>query len=324
MSSAFSRILRVGAALCVIVASSLGQTRSAANPTFHWCVTGEFRDRVDLSGTPIRDNAVIFYEHDFGLIPRFYKGQAERGGVPQAVDMNAHLAKVRADIESRIPDPQWSGYGIIDLETWGPLWEYTVEAAHDLSRSIARKNHPTRTAGEIERIARANYELGSRSLLEKTLGLCKALRPRAKWGMYAWPYLAHGPNIEKLSWLWDASTAFFPECYTVYKGAAGGQHQKGYAPPEEYLADNRAKVELHRRVAGRDKPVIALVWVRYHEINPVFGGQFLAAEDLDRMIRTPLEAGADGLVFWDAITTPAVADEYRGYLADRLVPALRR
>lgn len=327
MSSAFSRNRgRFRVLLGIVLAGTallLGANRPQ-RPTYHWCVTGAFRDHVDRSGTPIRDDAVMFYEHDFGLLPRFYKGQPERGGVPQAVDMKAHLAKIRADLDASIPDPRWSGYAIIDLETWGPLWEYTGEEAHRMSISIARRNHPERPMHEVERIARANYELGSKALLEATLRECKALRPRARWGFYAWPYPAHAPNMDKLKWLWDSCTAFFPECYTVYKGKEGGKHLEGFAPPAEYLADCQTKVALHRRTAGESRPVIALVWVRYHEINGVFGGEFLESADLERMFRTPIEAGADGLAFWDTIPDDASARTYSRFLREKVAPIMQK
>ena len=318
------RLNRVALVLLLAVSAVLAGADAPRLPTFHWCVTGPDPLRIDLRGTPIRDDAVIFYEHDFGLLPRFWKGKPERGGVPQAANMPAHLAKLRLDIEKQIPDPNWAGYGIIDLEAWGPLWEYAVEEAHQMSISIARRNHPDRPQHEVERIARANYELGARSLLEKTLRDCKAIRPKAKWGFYNWPNPAHEPRLKELNWLWDATTAFFPVCYTVYKSSPNGKHADGCAPREEFRSTTSLAVECSRRVAGPDRPVIALVWVRYHEINPVFGHQFLEAADLEQMLRVPIDAGADGLVFWDAIGTEQLANEYRRYLADHLTPTLRR
>lgn len=326
MTSDRSTARRISRALLVVlfVASAvIARSDSRRPPTFSWCVTSPEQHRIDLRGTPIQNTAVIFYEHDFGLLPRFWKGKPERGGVPQAVDMNAHLAKLRIDIDKEIPDPNWAGYAIIDLETWGPLWEYTVEESHQLSISIARRNHPERPQRDVERVARANYESASRNLLEKTLAECKRLRPRAKWGFYDWPNPAHGANLSKLDWLWDATTAFFPVCYTVYKAAPNGVHKEGFAPPEEHLSHVKSAVEYVRKVAGPERPVIALVWVRYHEINPVFGHKFLDKNDLERMLRAPLDAGADGLAFWDAIGTKELADEYREYLRRSLVPALR-
>jgi hypothetical protein len=305
----------------LVATAVFARSDSGKPPIFLWCVTGPEQHRIDLRGTPIQNSAVIFYEHEFGVIPRFWKGKPERGGVPQAVDMNAHLARLRIDIEKKVPDPNWAGYAIIDLEAWGPLWEHANEEYRQLSTSIARRNHPQRPDAEITRIARANYELGARSLLEKTLAECKRLRPRTKWGFYNWPHDDAQP--EKLDWLWRSITAFYPVCYTIHKTAPDGRSGDGYAPAAHYLARVKATVEGARRVAGPDRPVIALVWVRYHDMNPVFGNQFLDQPDLERMLQAPLDDGADGLAFWDAIGTKELADQYREYLRKSLVPALR-
>lgn len=311
-----SILLAAAAFICLLAAAP------ATAPTFHWAVRGRLAADLDLSLTPIRRDAVIYYEHEFGLIPRFWKGTPERGGIPQNVNMPAHLAKLRLDIERAMPQTNHQGFGVIDLEAWGPLWIWASDEAKEMSRTQARQRHPERPPSDIERIARADYELGARTLLETTLRECRAIRPLVRWGFYGWPDPQFAPHLERLQWLWDASTAFFPVCYVVYKSAADGQHQKGAAPPAEYTDDTRSKVEICRRVAGPGKPVIAAVWVRYHEINSVLGGQFLEPPDLQTMFATPLAAGADGFVFWDVLDTPEMLARYRSYLAANLAPLL--
>ena len=51
------------------------------------------------------------------------KATALNGGLPQLVNMSAHLAKVADDIERWLPDPHWSGVANIDYEAWAPDWE---------------------------------------------------------------------------------------------------------------------------------------------------------------------------------------------------------
>lgn len=307
----------------VAVLSAQGE-RPRKPPSFHWCVTGALASRIDLSATPIRNDAVIFYEQDIGLLPRFWKGHPERGGVPQNADFDAHLTKLRLDVQKAIPDPDWAGFGIIDLESWGPVWEHSQPEQREMSIELARKDHPTRPRNELERIARVNYERSARLLLEGMLRECRTLRPRGKWGYYGYPYRVYEPHAEKLRWLWEGSTAFFPECYTVYKYKDGGRHNEGYAPVSEYIEDTKGKIALARRIGGPNKPVMTLVWMRYHEINQVFGGQFLDRQELEVMLHTPLEAGADGLIFWDAIASEDVARRYPAYLRNEAVPLLNR
>jgi hyaluronoglucosaminidase len=296
----------------------------ATKPTFHWAVAGTHAPHIDLASTSIRKDAVVFYEHLFGLIPRFWQGKPERGGIPQNADLNAHLAKLRLDIERAMPGREWEGLGIIDLEAWVPLWSHASDSARDMTRAQVARRHPNRSPADVERIARADYELAARTFLEATLKECRATRPHARWGFYGWPDPAFAPELDKLQYLWDASTAFFPVCYVVYQSDAAGQHQRGTAPPDEFIDDARRRIDICRKVAGADKPVLASVWVRYHDINPVLGGQFLNESDLRTMLDTPLAAGADGFVFWDMVDTLELASQYRAYITRKLAPAITR
>lgn len=63
---------------------------------------------------------VIFYEPDLGLYPWCEQGPNDvknecqvmiNGGVPQNIDINKHLEKVRQDIERAIPDPDYDSLG---------------------------------------------------------------------------------------------------------------------------------------------------------------------------------------------------------------------
>lgn len=313
--------LAVGAILCVAGdVRGGGEKRSSR----HWCVTGSHAKAVDLAGTGIADDAVIFYEQEFGIIPRYWKGKMEHGGVPQEADLNAHIAKVRRDVVREIPNPNWSGCAIIDLEAWGPLWEPAAEEYKRQSITLAARNHPTRSRYEVERLAKANYESAARRLILATIRECKSLRPRAKWGFYSWPYPEWGAETGRLAWLWNEVTAMYPVCYVVYKSAEGGRHEEGFAPPGEYEEHCRNLLALHRRLAESRKPVLPMVWVRYHEINKVFDGQFLDQRDLERMLRLPIEEGGDGLVFWDHIASESMAREYGVYMRDRVAPLLRQ
>lgn len=308
-------------ALGALVLGAAGARERGA--TFHWCVTGKQAGAVDLSPTPIRRDAVIFYEHAFGIIPRYWKGSMERGGVPQNADLAAHSTKMRADIEAAIPDPNWVGYGIIDLEAWGPMWEHAVQEQRDQSIRQARERHPELSARDVERVARADYERGARLLLEGTLRECRRFRPGVKWGVYGWPTQPFKPSMDRLGWLWEASGAVFPSCYVVYKSKVGGVHFQGTAPPEEWVGWTRDEVTLARRAAGSEKEVIVTVWMRYHEINAIHGGQFLERADLETMIREPFRHGADGLVFWDVIDTPEMASRYSDYVRDHAARVIR-
>ena len=37
--------------------------------------------------------------------------------------MTAHLIKLESDLEKTIPNKTFDGYGILDWESWRPLWD---------------------------------------------------------------------------------------------------------------------------------------------------------------------------------------------------------
>lgn len=45
---------------------------------------------------------------------------AINGGLPQLGNLTAHLAKVRKDVATLLPDPNFDGYAVIDWEVWRP------------------------------------------------------------------------------------------------------------------------------------------------------------------------------------------------------------
>lgn len=294
-------------------------------PRFHWTATGAFNEKLDLTNTGIDSRGVMVYEHDFGLIPRFWKGTAERGGVPQQVNLTAHIDKLRKDMARLVPDPNFNGAAIIDLEAWGPLWKHAPEDARAMSIRLAAADHPDRTPREHERLAEAQWNSAAKNLLLATLRECKALRPRAIWGFYAWPGRGFdAQDIEKTRWLWSAVDAVYPECYMVFKSAEKSDRQKGLERPEDFIQDTQGKIERSRLAADGRIPVYAIVMPRYHDLNGIYGEQFVQDSDLDLMFRIPLEAGADGLAFWDVIKNDQDVSDYREQFIERITPALRR
>jgi len=290
-----------------------------------WAVTGAHTKNVSLQGTSIRPDAVIFYQHEFGLYPRFHDGKPLNGGVPQAADLPGHLARLRLTVEKAIPDPNFSGCAIIDFEGWDPIWEVTGEEYRQLSRDLVRKRYPNRSPNDIERLAKAGFEAAAQKFLLETLKASRAVRPKALWGYYALPWDFHAPYAHRLSWLWQASSALYPNAYTVHKGIElGTRPGPGEGFIKTYKAGVDSRVALARHLGGKDKPVYAMVWVRYHDLNQTYGGKMLERPDLEAMLTHPLKAGANGLVFWDDIGTPEMAAAYSHYMRSDLIPAITR
>ncbi|EPB73387.1 hyaluronoglucosaminidase [Ancylostoma ceylanicum] len=70
------------------------------------------------------EKIVIFYEKKFGKCP-YYKDydpkQPINGGLPQNVPIDEHLAIVEKQINEAIPDENFNGVAVIDIEEWRPL-----------------------------------------------------------------------------------------------------------------------------------------------------------------------------------------------------------
>lgn len=292
--------------------------------TYHWAVTGPQEPHADISGLPIRRDTVVLYEHQYGLYPRFYMGAAEHGGIPQNTNMPAHLAKLRSDLDYYIPDPNWSGYAVIDYEQWMFIWETHFVPVETYNASIAwtRQRNPGLTGAALEARAKADFEAAAQNFLLTTLRESKRLRPNAKWGFYMAPWYDLRNHDARLRPFYDEMTAFFPHAYCDYFGIAGGTPTAGQRLASAYDSELRDKINYARQIAG-DRPVLAFGRLRYYEENRQYGLQSLNALDLSAMLRQPYRHGADGLVFWDYISRPADGQQFAA-LAGRLrteVPA---
>jgi Hyaluronidase len=87
--------------------------------------------------------------------------------------------------------------------------------------SAARYPHLSRR--QQRQWARHQFEISARNFLLSTLKIAQQLRPRAKWGLYGYPFCHHQRDSycsasskrfnEKTRWLFGASSALFPSIY---------------------------------------------------------------------------------------------------------------
>lgn len=290
-----------------------------------WHVTGKFKADVPFPGPPFKSDVAFLYEHDAGLYPRIYEGKPEHGGIPQRANLSGHLAELARDIQRDIPDPNFSGWAVLDYEAWDPVWELTKPEYREASIEMVRTNSPDRTAADIQRLAKANYESAAKRFMLDTIKEAKRVRPKAKWGYYAFPWPTYAAHQKKTQWLWDASDALYPCLYAYKQGlpadaASVGKHQRKISDTE---ADMRGRIALCKRFAP-GKPVVALLWVRYDGIGSPIFKQFVNDEDLGAMLKVPAEAGADGVIYWNQSQTPAEANELNRFVRARLMPELKK
>ncbi len=295
---------------------------------FYWAVTGPREPEIDLSSTPMkRSDYVMLYEHDFGLFPRVYNDRYENGSIPQRVNMPAHLAKVRQDIARKIPDPNFSGFVSIDCEYGGgwPWWEKMQWNTGLVAECIryTKERHPSLSGAALQAKAAEEYEEGLRQLLVATINACKAERPKAKWGYNGTTHHDQRVVREKFQPIYDAVTAFFP---VIYANAYSVADDKSPGKDQAQINKYKYRIGLHmayaREIAG-NRPVIGLIWIRYHNVNPTYGFQPVNNLDLDAMLIDPAILGANGVVFWDYVGDTQTYNVYRNYVATKVAPRIQ-
>lgn len=264
----------------------------------HLCLSGSSKGRIQTANLPVRADAVIFYETDLGTYPRIWKGHVHHGGTPVGMDLIAHLRKVREDVDAKIPDQAFDGLVIIDWESRPFAWGVSMDEAYkELVRSHVRLDNPDLTGEELDRAAEARYDRDARRFLETTIGLCRQMRPRAKWGFYAFPNSTWYKE-QKHGFITEASDVLFPGCYATRYGVRGVPENRSQASAEWFRGVVEHQVEFAREVGGDDKLVYPVVRPEYHEFNKVYGGKALNDLDARTSILGAQEAGADGVIFW--------------------------
>lgn len=183
--------------------------------------------------TFVGSNITIFYSSKLGFYPYYDQNFSVYGGVPQNASLRDHIWKAESDLRKTIPDRDFQGLGIVDWEAWRPLWERNWDSKEVYwrgSRELVRAEHPDWTPKQIEVEATKDFEGAGRTFMEETLNLCKRERPKGLWGFYGFPncynnqykknetYTGECPELEvkrnnKLSWLWNISTALYPDIY---------------------------------------------------------------------------------------------------------------
>lgn len=304
------------AASLVAASGAMGQT---GRYEMLWGAFGPNESQVQISSMPQmhRGGSIVLYTGQAGLYPKEWQGQNVNGGVPVACDMNAHLTKLRDDINRYIPQ-NFSGYAVIDYEDWEPLWAETPELYREKTRAVVRAQYAGLSPQQVEEYSIRDHELAAKDFLLQTINTAKSMRPNAKWGYYGYPRLYQIEHSAQMQWLWDAQTAFYPVAYTVYPMSEVRPTPWDHAEPSFFPNLMQTLVGTARQIAGPSRPVAAFVWCRYHNINPTFQYQMLNDTDLRRMMREPRLKGADAAIFWDYIDSAQDVGEYQTYFTSKL------
>lgn len=148
------------------------------------------------------------------------------GGIPQRGNLTLHLEKVKKDLETAIPDSNFTGLGVIMFQAWKPLFRQNFDALGSYqveSISYARSKHPDWSDEKLTALATTEFNDAAKKFLEETLNYVTSLRPNGRWGYIGYPYcngilgyycddMSKQEN-DAMQWLWDASTALYPKSY---------------------------------------------------------------------------------------------------------------
>jgi hyaluronoglucosaminidase len=291
----------------------------------YWNPTGPQDAAINFSGLPIQTGkSYMFYQHLVGKYPRVWTNPTngvvsiENEGIPQRTNWNTHVTKLRRDVIAALPDPAWDGTAILDFESWHPTWAtLAIPQMKTMSRDWVRARFPNLNAQQVEQRAAEEFEAAGMDFMVRTMQECKALRPRATWGFYGFPYNYPTAVQEQFRPLFDSVDAFFLPMYAVnYSVPDGSAPGPGQRPISVYNRSLNHYVEL-ANTWGPGKPVYSIVWMRYHEMNPIYGGQFINDLDLQSMFREPWRAGIQGVVFWDAFPDASIRNGYNSFFAGR-------
>lgn len=276
----------------------------------------------------------VFYNAQLGLYPYFTNEQGTNsynGGMPQLIDLAAHLRKMKRDIIKKIPDPDYSGLVIIDWEGWRPTWERNFDSKRIYqSRSVelVQDKHPEWSMEEVIEEAKKEFERTARVFMESSIKLARQVRPKGLWGFYGFPdcfgsnetnYRCSDDHQEmnnKLKWLFSSSMALYPSVY-IYD-------QQSWNKAFTYGRLEEA-IRLATWVSKENKRTVPVFpYFRHLYEGKPFEFDYLTLVDLHNTIGQAADMGAAGVVMWgnrrDENTSPEVCTQLNDYIKTKLGP----
>jgi hypothetical protein len=352
--------LAISAASCATAQSGWG-SGSEDGFRYYFSVTtepSEWRQGRNWSNTIEFDtdimsrDYVILYQHLTGLYPKPGPHLAQAPGY-----MDAHLTKLKDDVEFFIPDPAFSGIVILDFEVFRAVWDRTRDepstqgpAALDLDFKsdwrdyieAAEPGFADMNETEQEEYLRDTYEAAVRDFFLATLNRVRELRPNARYGFYGYPvrfyknrkeaptnvisyddgtHLASRRN-DRLQWMWDAVDIISPSIYPGRVVAAPGEElcELQYDAAEDWLFIKNMLGEARRVANG--KPVMPFITAQYGNPNDCLRGQDLVEGNLYNQIFGPARLGAEGVILWGNIDNGDGAAHWQHLLDERIMPKM--
>ncbi|CAH2007612.1 unnamed protein product [Acanthoscelides obtectus] len=224
------------------------------------------------------------------------------GGVPQEGNLTDHLIIFEKLVQQLIPDESFSGIGIIDFESWRPVFRQNFGALSEykvLSFDIEKRRHPIWTNAWLQKEAKKRFEAAAKQFMEETLLVAKLTRPYATWGYYAYPYCFNmspsnrrGPcpkeavvENDSLEWLFNLEDNLYPSLYLSNKDSI-----KDKVKMVEGRIEETKRIVKHLE---KHKNIMPYFWYKYHDAK-----DFLSKEDIFSIFTVLSSYYLDGLVIW--------------------------
>ncbi|KAM6946954.1 hyaluronidase-1 isoform 1-T2 [Lycodopsis pacificus] len=297
---------------------------------------GTFSIVQNKNQTFMGENITIFYSEKLGLYPSYTsQGVAVNGGVPQNASLDEHLRVASENIRTWIPDGDFQGLAVVDWESWRPVWERNWDSKQVYwvgSKALVRSRHPDWSPAQVDAAARVEFEKAGRKFMEETLKLGQQERPNGLWGYYGFPncynyyskkstnYTGECPPAElkkndELSWLWNISSALYPDIYLSLA--------LRYLDREVLLYTHHRILEA-MRAGARLTPSAPPVFP-YARIVYTYTLDFLSQEHLVYTIGESAALGSAGVVLWGDHAfskSQVICNTIRSYIDDTLGPYL--
>ena len=260
------------------------------------------------------------------------------GGVPHNANLSAHLAQIRRTMPVGVAE-NYTGIIGIDFESWSPIWSEDTskdgsKTYQNLSISLVLQAQPQLPLAQAKTKAKNAFETAALEFFVETIKLCRALRPRARWGYYGYPQpfvfdgydTANGPTLralnDQLQPLWDASDVLLPSIYLAQWHASAATLAKMNAA--QINTTMRESVRLQKQTKHRPD-----IWpFMYSYYNSNRQNVTLTAEDTVASIAFPYALGATGLVVWGDPsynknwTVPGTVAQFQKYFHAVLGPTI--
>ncbi|RCN51910.1 hyaluronoglucosaminidase, partial [Ancylostoma caninum] len=263
-----------------------------------------------ITGQQIQgDKIVIFYERKFGLCPYYNNSdpnQPINGGLPQNQTLEQHLAVAAEQIRREIPDEDFDGIAVIDVEEFRPLYSMNwgeKEVYKRQSRLLIKSQYPCLAPRDVEHWAEIQYNMAAKRFFVETIKLARSLRPKAKWGYYDYPfcnYRLQNPEgdyecsttarsfNDQMSFIWNATTALYPSIYL-----------NGERSPTQNFRFVQALLQETKRVASEQNRRVNIYAYSKFEYDPYKSfTSFYCKEDLCNTIKQAADLGTNGVVLW--------------------------